>query len=50
MKRTISKESNSGFKEKLIVIEKIEAGLIDIKEGRTIGDDALKKRLRKWLK
>jgi hypothetical protein len=47
----LPKEVNlDDFLERLIVIEKIEAGLKDVKEGRTISHDAMKKRLKKWLK
>lgn len=38
------------FLEKLIVIEKIDEGLKDIKENRTISHDNLKKEVKKWLK
>jgi predicted transcriptional regulator len=36
--------------EKLIVIQKIDKGLEDIKEGRTYTNDEAKQKLNKWLK
>ncbi len=36
--------------EKLIVLEKIEAGLKDINEGRVIDHATVKKRIKKWSK
>jgi predicted transcriptional regulator len=36
--------------EKLIIIEKIEVGLKDIKEGRVISHQEVKKRIKKWSK
>jgi len=38
------------FLERLIVVEKIEAGLKDVKEGRTLSHEEAKKRITKWLK
>jgi predicted transcriptional regulator len=38
------------FIENLIVHEKIEAGLNDIKEGRVTDHDEVKKRIKKWSK
>jgi predicted transcriptional regulator len=38
------------FLERLIVIEKIEGGLKDVKEGRTVTHEEAKKRISKWLK
>jgi hypothetical protein len=49
MKRTTIINQHE-FLEKLIVIEKIDAGLKDVKEGRTLSHDAVKKRMKKWLK
>ena len=34
----------------LIVIEKIEEGLKDVSEGKTITHQNLKKEVKKWLK
>lgn len=36
--------------EKLLVIDKIEEGMKDIKEGRVISHEKLKKEIKKWLK
>ena len=36
--------------EKLVVLEKIEAGLNDVKNGRTISHAKVKKEVKKWLK
>ncbi len=36
--------------EKLVVIEKIESGLNDVKVGRTISHDRVKKEVKKWLR
>lgn len=36
--------------EKLIVLEKIEAGLNDVRNGRTISHEKVKKEVNKWLK
>lgn len=38
------------FLEKLIVIEKIDEGLKDIKEGKTISHESLKKIVNRWQK
>ena len=36
--------------EQLIVLEKIERGRNDVKEGRVLTDEEAKQRLSKWLK
>lgn len=36
--------------ERLIVIEKIDEGLRDVSEGKTISHADLKKDVKKWLK
>ena len=36
--------------EKLVVLEKIEMGLNDVRNGRTISHEKVKKEVRKWLK
>jgi hypothetical protein len=36
--------------EKLIVIQKIEEGLEDVKKGKTIPHEKIKKEAKKWLK
>lgn len=36
--------------ERLIVIEKIDAGLKDAKEGKTVSHEDAKKMIAKWLK
>jgi predicted transcriptional regulator len=36
--------------DRLIVIEKIDAGLKEAKAGKTISHDEVKKSLAKWLK
>lgn len=36
--------------ERLIVIEKIDEGLKEIKEGKTISHEEAKKKIAKWLK
>jgi predicted transcriptional regulator len=47
----LPKEINlDDFLERLIVIDKIEAGLKDAKEGKTLSHEAVKKRMKKWLK
>ena len=38
------------FIEKLIVIQKIDKGLNDIKDGRVYSHEEAKKKLNKWLK
>ena len=38
------------FIERLIVLEKIEVGLNDINEGRTIEHSNVKKRVKQWSK
>lgn len=47
----LPKEINlDDFLERLIVIEKIESGLKDVKEGKTISHEEVKKKMKKWLK
>jgi predicted transcriptional regulator len=36
--------------EKLFFMEKVESGLKEIEEGKTISHEDVKKRLSKWLK
>ena len=36
--------------EKLVVLEKIEMGLNDVRNGRTISHEKAKKEVKKWLK
>ncbi|HTF03804.1 MAG TPA: hypothetical protein VK826_07245 [Bacteroidia bacterium] len=36
--------------ERLVVIEKIDAGLKDVKEGKTVDHADVKKMIRKWRK
>ena len=36
--------------EKLIVIEKIDAGISQAKEGKTVSHENVKKMLKKWQK
>lgn len=36
--------------ERLIILEKIESGLEDVKAGRLIDHDIVKKRVKKWSK
>ena len=36
--------------EQLIVLDKIESGLEDVKAGRLIDHETVKKRAKKWLK
>jgi hypothetical protein len=36
--------------EKLVVIEKIEMGLNDVRNGRTISHEKVKKEFKKWVK
>ncbi len=36
--------------ERLVVLEKIEAGLNDLKEGKTISHESVKRRVKKWSK
>jgi predicted transcriptional regulator len=38
------------FLERLIVIEKIDEGLKDIKEGKTISHESVKKMVTRWRK
>ena len=38
------------FIERLIVLEKIEVGLNDVNEGRTIEHSNVKKRVKQWSK
>lgn len=34
--------------EKLLVIEKIDAGLNDVRKGRTVSHEKVKKEVKKW--
>ena len=36
--------------ERLLVIEKIEEGLIDLKLGKTISHESVKRRVKRWSK
>ena len=36
--------------EKLVVLEKIEMGLNDVRNGRTVTHEKVKKEVKKWLK
>jgi Zn-dependent alcohol dehydrogenase len=36
--------------EKLIVVEKIEIGIEQVKEGKTITEEELDKRMQEWFK
>ena len=36
--------------ERIIILEKIAAGMADVKAGRTISLEEAKKRMAKWLK
>jgi predicted transcriptional regulator len=36
--------------ERLIVIDKIDAGLKEVKEGKVVSHEAAKKAIAKWLK
>ncbi len=36
--------------ERLVVLEKIEAGLNDLKEGKTISHESVKRRVKRWSK
>lgn len=36
--------------ERLVVLEKIEAGLIELKEGKTISHESVKRRVKRWSK
>ncbi len=36
--------------EKLVVLEKIESGLNDVRNGRTVSHEKVKKEVKKWLK
>lgn len=36
--------------ERLIVLEKIETGLQQVNEGKTISTEEARKKLKKWLK
>ena len=36
--------------EKLVLIEKVERGLKDIKEGKTFTHEQVKKKIKKWRK
>lgn len=38
------------FLEQLVVIEKIDEGLKDIKEGKTVSHAEVKKMIKKWRK
>jgi predicted transcriptional regulator len=38
------------FLEKLLVIEKLEAGLKDVKEGRVVSHEEVVKQVKKWRK
>lgn len=47
----LPKEFNlNDFLERLLVIEKIDEGLKDIKEGKTIPHENVKKMIAKWQK
>lgn len=36
--------------EKLILLEKIEIGLTQVKQGKVVSNDIAKQKLKKWLK
>ena len=36
--------------ERLLFIQKVEAGLEDVRQGRVVSHDEVKKRLTTWLK
>lgn len=36
--------------EKLVLIEKVEKGLRDLKEGKTFTHEQVKKKIKKWRK
>ena len=36
--------------EKLLVIEKIDAGLNDVRKGRTVSHEKVKKEVKKWAR
>jgi hypothetical protein len=36
--------------ERLVVLEKIESGLIDLKEGKIISHESVKRRVKRWSK
>jgi predicted transcriptional regulator len=38
------------FLERLVVIDKIEQGLKDVKEGKTVSHEQVKKMISKWGK
>jgi hypothetical protein len=38
------------FLERLLVIEKIDEGLVDLKEGKTVSHEKVKKMVSKWQK
>ena len=49
--QTLSDNSSyEDIMEKLYFMQKVEAGLKDIEEGRVISHEEVKERLSKWLK
>lgn len=42
--------SYEDIREKLYFMEKVEAGLKDIREGATISHEKARERIRRWLK
>ena len=45
-----NESSYEDIMERLYFMQKVEAGLKDIEEGKVIPHDEVKKRLAKWLK
>ncbi len=49
--QTLSDDSSyDDIMERLYFMQKVEAGLRDVKEGRVVSHEEVKERLSKWLK
>lgn len=50
IKKLPDDSSYDDIMEKIYFMQKVEAGLKDVKEGKVIPHEEVKKRLAKWLK
>ena len=50
IQRLPDESSYEDIVERLLFLQKVEAGLEDIREGRVVSHDEAKRRLSRWLK
>ena len=50
IERLPDESSYEDIVERLLFLQKVEAGLEDIREGRVVSHDEAKRRLSRWLK